>query len=139
MLSSAKEPSFELLIGRQRSPVAEHFHRRLTADRGGRRAVISRVHAIARRSAGNLSTVIAPAEREPGAALPWLVLHVGRLVEFLVVINAEGKAILPHGGSETSDLWREEARGHARKHHACRQPVKIGHVDAGRVSRNLRV
>src|SRR5271155_1673327 len=68
--SAAVESSLELFISRQWSTIAEHFDRRLAVERSRGRAVIPGVDAVTRRSSGYLSTVVAPAEREPGAALP---------------------------------------------------------------------
>ena len=46
---------------------------------------------LARSCACHQSSVIPPVEAHPGTAFPGLVLEVGRLVEPLVVVNAEGK------------------------------------------------
>ena len=65
--------------------------------------------------ASDLARVVAPVESAPKpvqrfAAGPG-VLHVRGLIEALVVIDAERQAGLADGGSCSSNLRREEARG----------------------------
>ncbi len=62
-------------------------------------------------------------------------------VEFLVVVNAEGRkfAGLDWHCADAANLRIEEARGHAGHHDQRRQPVIIRYVGANREAGNLRV
>src|ERR1019366_435913 len=89
-----KQSGLKLLIGSQ----AAQVNRRLTIERGRRRAVVRRAGFVARHRACHQSTVIAPIETDPRPALPRsLVLQVRSLVEDFVVVNAEGSSALAHG------------------------------------------
>src|ERR1700677_2341077 len=84
LLRAAVEARLELLIGGER--IAEgifHQNRWLTAERGALRAVVVRIDAVSRCSAGGQARVITPIEADPRKLLPGLVLEVRGFVEVL--------------------------------------------------------
>ena len=78
-------------------------------------------------------------EPDPRSALPRLVLQVGRLVEFLVVVDAERTHGSSGSGAHAADLRSEEARGHAGHHHDGREAVEVRHARADGIAGNLGV
>src|SRR5208337_570604 len=97
------------------------------------------IATVARCLAGYETAVVSPIEAEPWSGFPRLILQVRRLVEFFVMVNAEGGSTLPNRHSQSAGLGREEARGHARHHYQCRESVEIRHAHANGVSRNLGI
>src|SRR5690348_7781338 len=101
MNASAKQASLELLIRRQ----AGNIHG---------------IDAIAERNrARHQPAVVSPVEADPGSALPWLILHMGRGVEGLIVVNAEYSRAALSGwcGTDPAQLRLKKSRGHAGHHH----------------------
>ena len=66
---------------------------------------------------GHQPRVVAPVTSRPKPVqrptLGELILHVCGFIEFLVVIDAERQAALPHGCAQSAHLRREEAGRHA--------------------------
>src|ERR1039458_4698161 len=92
----------------------------LAVEGGGLGAVVGGERTIAGRGAGDLAGVVAPVEADVRAALAELVLHVGSLVELLVVVDAEGRVGYGRAGrrgdgAASSGLRSEEARGNRRE------------------------
>src|SRR5580698_10133360 len=129
---------FELFVGGHGRAVRNHGNCRLTAQRGRCRTIVSRIYAVTGRGAGDLSAVVAPTEGDPRPTLPGLVLHVSRLVELFVVIDAVGKAVRPDRGAKSSYLRRKEARGHAGENNARAQAMNFRHAKAAGVAGNFR-
>src|SRR5580692_1165023 len=141
--SVATEPGLGLLVGRKRnlahvgSAHADVIH---TTEDERSRAIVRRELPEAGSCPCDLSAVIPPVEAHPGAPLPRLILEVSRLVELLVVVNAEGKpGSSRHCCTRSTDLRLEKARCHAGKDHERREAVDIWHAHAPRISRNLGV
>ncbi len=103
------------------------------------RAIVARVHPVTRRVAGHQSAVVAPVEAEPWAALPGLILQVGRLVEFFVVVNAERETGTGDRCARSADLRMEEARRHAGEDHLRRKAMQVRNSHASRISGNFGV
>src|ERR1700761_1542371 len=127
MHAPAVEASFELLVGRQ----ARYVHNRV-------RAVwpISAIPSRAGPWPGNQAAVVSPVEAEPWTILAELILHMRRLVENFVVVDAKDFAA-PRCRADSTHLWREEACRYARHSDERREAVKIGHTGANRVARNF--
>src|SRR5579862_1020176 len=137
------ESGFELLIGgeRYRADVGSH-HAYIghAAEDGRARAIVESVEAEARGGAGDQAAVIAPVETNPGPALPGLILQMGGLVEFLVMIDPEGKACRGgDGGSGAADLRLEKASRHTRKNEESRKATNLRHAETASVTRNFGV
>ena len=62
-----------------------------------------------------------------------------RLVEFLVVVDAEGQAGLAHGGSGSGHLRRIKAGGYRRGNHVGADAMDLRNIHAQGVAGNLRV
>src|SRR6266480_3643574 len=96
MDATTKEPSLKLLISRQAADVKswlaiDREWIAIGVERGW--AIVGRADAIARQRSCYQAAIVAPIHSEPGTVLPGLVLHVGCLVESLVVVNAERRDI----------------------------------------------
>src|SRR4029077_8638880 len=76
------------------------------------------------RIAGYQSAVITPIEGDPGQFQPRLILKMSRLVERLVVVDAENFGARD-AGPKAGNLGREVARPDVRKHGKRRKPVVI--------------
>src|SRR6202035_5138065 len=98
---------------------------------------VSAVASRARNRTGHQTAVIPPVEAEPGAGLPSLVLHVGCLIEFLVVVDAKNSAGGRGSSTSSADLRSEEPRRHAGEDHQRREAMEVGHAHPARISRNL--
>jgi hypothetical protein len=114
----ARQPRFELLIGGQAAKV----HRRLSIQQSRRRSAravwIVGERVVARCRAGNHSAIKPPVEADPRAAMKGqLILHVGRLVEPFVVIDAERQSSPADRGAGSCNLRRKEPSRHRRHHH----------------------
>src|SRR5208337_2501941 len=104
------------------------------------RAIVERTCPEARRCPGDQSTVVAPVEAKPRATLPRLILQVGRLVELLIVVNAEGQSGSGrHRRARSANLRLEKARRHAREDHKGREAMDFRHAQAACISRNFRI
>ena len=68
-----------------------------------------------------------------------LVLHVRRLVEPLIVIDAERQSRLADRGPGSGNLRRKEASGNRRHHDERRDVMEVRHIGAQREARDLRV
>src|SRR5271167_77401 len=89
-----------------------------------------------RQRASDEAAVISPIERDPRQALKRLVLHMCRLVEDLVMVDAEHA--VPHRDNRyPSDLRQEESCRHAGHGHEGGEPMVVRHAHADRVSRDL--
>ena len=91
---------------------------------GGLRAIA----AEARSLASNQAAVVSPVETEPRTALPGLVLQVGRLIEFLVVVDAERRDPLAgHGHAPAPPIWGGKNRAATlEKTMSAEKPWKFG-------------
>src|SRR6266404_9555486 len=119
-LVPTEQSSLQLLIRRKNSQI----HRPSIGDRNRPR---------------HQTAVISPVEADPRPACPGLILQVSRLVELLVVIDAEGASTLTHGHSQPPDLRRKEARRDAGENHERAETVNIRDAHAARESGNLGV
>ena len=127
----AGEAGLKLLVGRQAAEVDAG----LAVDGDGGAAVDRVAEAVrvddvvAGDGASNEAAVVAPVEADPGPMLDReSVLDVGGLVEFLVVIDAEGKSALPDGCAGAGDLRREEARRHRGHDDEGGDVVEVRHI-----------
>ena len=66
-----------------------------------------------------------------------LILHVRRLVEPFIMIDAEGQSGLPDRGPGSGNLRRKEASGHRGHHDKRRDVMKVRHIGAQREARDL--
>src|SRR5580698_7232153 len=135
--AGAGKSGFELFVGGHERTVGDHGNRRLTAQRRRCRAIVPRIHSVAGRGPSDLSAVIAPTEGHPGTTLPRLVLHVSRLIEFFVMIDAEGKSVGANRRAQSAHLRREKARGHARENNASAYAMNLRHAQAASYAGNL--
>ena len=116
----AGEPGLELLVGGQRRSESTAGWPSSVVEDGVAGAVgVVGERVVAGHRAGHQAGVVAPVEAAPQAVqqlavVRQRVLQVSGLVELLVVVDAEGKSGLAHGGSGSGHLRREEARGHRR-------------------------
>ncbi len=90
------------------------------------------------RVAGHKPAIVPPVHGNPRQSLPWLILHMGRLVERLVVVDAEHSSVREYGSAQPPDLWGEIACPDVSKNGECRQAMIIGHAHADGGSINLR-
>ena len=96
-----------------------------------------------RHRTGHQTRIVAPVEAAPDAlqesAFGNLVIEVGRLVELLVVVDAERQATCLGGGSGSGGLRREETCGHGRHLNVCAEVMELRHLHIDRIARDLRV
>ena len=128
MYTIARETGLELLIGRQRYSTyvaGDHAHVRHAAYGNRSGASVRGIDPVARRCACHKPTVVAPVETEPWPTRPRLVLHVRRLVVFLVMVDTEDAAGCGGCRTGSGDLRQEEARGYAGHHDVSRKAMKV--------------
>src|SRR5208282_4316426 len=137
----ASEPSLKLLVGAQ--GVSEGITQKdgwLPANSSRLRAIVAGIYPVTRCITGHKSAVVPPVGADPWTALPGLVLHMRRLVELFVVVNAERESgAVRHRRARAADLWLEKARRHAGENHLRRKSMQIRHAQPARISRNLGV
>src|SRR5260370_6294456 len=88
--------------------------------------------------AGYQTTVVAPVEADPRQGFPWLILEMCRLIEGLVVVDAEDFSTRD-AGAQPADLWREIACPALSRHRAGRAAVNSPHAHSNRKHRHLRI
>ena len=73
----------------------------------------------ARRRSSHQAAIVSPVEGQPGAAFSRLVLQVSRLVEHLIVVDAEHAVSTQSSRrhANAADLWLEKACGDVREDH----------------------
>ena len=129
MLAPAEESSLKLLVGTQACQVD-------CRPTIGQRSRSSAIPPETRDGTRHQAAVISPVETDPRATLPRLILQVSRLIELLVVVDAEDHW---RAGSSscTAELGLEEPRCNTGEDHQRGESMEIWHAHTPRKSRNL--
>src|ERR1035437_10175427 len=123
--AAAEESGLKLLVGSQVGDVDD-----------GARAIgsIVAIASGAGHRAGDKAAIVTPVEAEPRTLFPGLILQVGRLVEMLVVIDAEHSTSGRGPGANAADLRSVEAGRNTRHDDEGGEAVEVGHAGANRIS-----
>src|SRR5258706_8482373 len=87
----------------------------------------------------NQSAVVTPVETEPRPGVPGLILHVGCLVELLVMVDTEDSTRRRGSGSRSPQLREEVAGRHAGEDHERGKSMEVWYANPPRECWNFVV